>query len=208
MVVYETPETVSRGAASPNVAARYLGFKGRGVAVARYILLGVIGRPHGLRGLAHVTSYADPPEAIAAYGPLSEQTGRLFVLRWRGDGLAEIAERVGGAEVRVADRTAAARLTNTRLFIERDRLPEPEEDEFYLADLVGLAAFDTAGAAVGTVSAVHDHGAGASLEIARGAGLLVVPFTRASVPVVDVAGGRVVIEPPAEVDAPLEEFAA
>jgi len=165
------------------------------------ILLGVIGRPHGVRGLVRVTSYADPPEAIAGYGPLADESGRRFVLRWRGEAVAEVAEIVGGAERKVADRDAASRLTNTRLYVERDRLPAPVEDEFYLADLVGLAAVDVAGAPVGTVAAVHDYGAGASLEIEREGAPLVVPFTRAAVPVVDVAGGRIVVDPPVGVDS-------
>ncbi len=117
-----------------------------------------------------------------------------------------------GAEVKVADRAAAEKLTNTRLYVERERLPEPEPDEFYLADLVGLAACDAAGAGFGTVTAVHDYGAGVSLEIGReGAPPLLVPFTRAAVPEVDVARGRVVVAPPEELDAvndsspPLEE---
>jgi 16S rRNA processing protein RimM len=161
------------------------------------ILLGVIGRPHGVRGLVRIVSYTDPPDAIAEYGPLADERGRRFALRWGGDGLAEIAEIVDGRERRVADRTEAARLTNTRLFVERERLPATEEDEFYLADLVGLTAVDAAGATLGTVAAVHDYGAGASLEI----GPLVVPFTRAAVPEVDVAGGRIVVAPPVAVDA-------
>ena len=134
---------------------------------AARILLGVIGRPHGVRGLVHVTSYAVPPEAIAGYGPLADESGRRFVLRWRGEGVAELAEIVDGEETRVGDRTVASRLTNARLYIERGQLPATVEDEFYLADLVGLAAVDAAGAPVGTVAAVHDYGAGASLEIAR-----------------------------------------
>ncbi|MEO8716079.1 MAG: ribosome maturation factor RimM [Acetobacteraceae bacterium] len=167
------------------------------------ILLGVIGRPHGVRGLVRVTSYADPPEAIAGYGPLSDDAGRRFVLRWRGDGVAELAEIVDGAGAKVADRDAAARLTNTRLYIERERLPAPAEGEFYLADLVGLAAVDAAGAPVGIVAAVHDYGAGASLEIEREGGPLVVPFTRTAVPLVDVEAGVLTIEPPVSVGAPL-----
>ena len=169
---------------------------------AASILLGVIGRPHGVRGLVHVTSYAVPPEAIAGYGPLADESGRRFVLRWRGEGVAELAEIVNGAEARVADRTGASRLTNTRLYIERDQLPATAEDEFYLADLVGLAAVDATGAPVGIVAAVHDYGAGASLEIARESGALVVPFTRTVVPVVDVAGGLLVVAPPLDVDTP------
>jgi 16S rRNA processing protein RimM len=99
----------------------------------------------------------------------------------------------------VADREAAARLTGTRLYADRAVLPPPGEDEYYLADLVGLAAEDAAGAPLGTVAAVHDHGAGTFLEIARGTGpALLVPFTRAAVPVVDPASRRIVVEPPAE----------
>jgi 16S rRNA processing protein RimM len=172
------------------------------------VLLGVIGRPHGVRGLVRVTSYADPPEALAAYGPLSDEAGRRFVLHWHGDGITGLAEVVGGVERKVADRDAAARLTNTRLFVARDALPPPEEDEYYLADLVGLTTVDANGAEIGRVAAVHDYGAGASLEIEREAGPLVVPFTREAVPTVDVAGGVVVVAPPAEVDASLPEDSA
>jgi 16S rRNA processing protein RimM len=168
---------------------------------AARILLGVIGRPHGVRGLVRVTSYADPPEALTAYGPLSDEAGRCFTVRWRGDSIVELAEMVGGTERKIADRDTAARLTNTRLFVARDRLPEPDDDEYYLADLVGLTATDASGATIGCVAAVHDYGAGASLEIKREAGPLVVPFTRDSVPEVDVAGGILVVTPPAEVDA-------
>jgi 16S rRNA processing protein RimM len=163
------------------------------------ILMGVIGRPHGVRGWVRVTSYA---EDLTAYGPLSDAKGRRFVLRPHGEGVAEIAELVDGFAVKVADRTAAEQLTNTRLYVDRERLPEPEEDEFYLADLVGLAACDGAGRRIGTVSAVHDYGAGTSLEIAReNAPPLLVPFTRVAVPEVDIARGRLTIEPPTEVDA-------
>lgn len=162
------------------------------------ILMGVIGRPHGVRGLLRVTSYADE---LTGHGPLSDERGRRFVVRWRGDGVAEIAQVVDGAEVKVADRTAAERLTNVRLYVERARLPEPEDDEFYLADLVGLTAVDVACSVIGRVVAVHDYGAGASLEIAcEGAPPLLVPFTRGCVPEVDVAGGRLIVEPPDEVD--------
>ena len=122
--------------------------------------MGVIGRPHGVRGLVRVTSYADD---LTAYGPLSDAQGRRYVLHSRGEGVAEIAEVVGGAEVKVADRAAAEKLTNTRLYVDRAQLPEPEDGEFYLADLIGLAAVDVGGMVLGTVGAVHDYGAGASL---------------------------------------------
>jgi 16S rRNA processing protein RimM len=163
------------------------------------ILMGVIGRPHGVRGLVRVTSYAGD---LTAHGPLFDAKGRRFVLRWRGEGVAEIAEVAGGIEVKVADRPAAEKLTNTRLFVDRTQLPEPEADEYYLADLIGLPAHDASGARLGVVSAVHDYGAGASLEIDREEDApLLVPFTRTSVPEVDVAGGRLTVAPPEEVNA-------
>ena len=164
------------------------------------ILLGVIGRAHGVRGLVRVTSHTADPAALTAYGPLTDAKGRRFVLRWRGEGVAEVTELVGDAAVKVTDRGVAERLTNTPLYIERTQLPPPDEDEFYLTDLIGLPAFDPAGAALGRVAVVHDYGAGTSIEIERDhAPPLIVPFTQACVPVVDVAAGRVVVAPPAEV---------
>ncbi len=168
----------------------------------RRILMGVVGRPHGVRGLVRVASYAADPASLAAYGPLVDERGRRFALEWRGDGVAALAELVEGRRVPVADRDAAERLTNTRLHIDRDRLPPPDEDEFYLADLVGLAAVDAAGAPLGRVAAVHDYGAGVSLELAREAGApLLVPFTRACVPEIDPGAGRLVVVPPDETAA-------
>jgi 16S rRNA processing protein RimM len=161
------------------------------------ILMGVIGRPHGVRGLVRVTSYADD---LTAYGPLSDAKGRRFVLRTRGEGVAEVAEIVAGAEVKVNDRTAAEKLVNTRLYVERAQLPVPESDEFYLTDLIGLEAFDAEGARIGTINAVHDYGAGASLEIEQqGRAPVLVPFTQACVPTIDVSAGRVTIVEPAPV---------
>ena len=151
------------------------------------ILLGVIGRAHGVRGLARVTSHTADPADLTGYGPLSDPSGRRFTLRWMGEGIAEIFEVTNGEPLRVADRTAAERLTNTKLFIERDRLPPPDPDEYYLADLIGLTAETGDGAPLGIVSAVHDYGAGASLEIACDpAGPLIIPFNAACVPEVSV----------------------
>ncbi len=167
------------------------------------ILLGVVGRPHGVRGLVHVASYTADPLDLAAYGPLVDDGGRRWSLAWRGAGVAELRDADGRA---VTDRNAAERLVNTRLSIERNRLPPPDEDEFYLADLVGLAAVTADGAPLGPVAAVHDYGAGASLEILAGGRPLLVPFTHACVPKVDIAAARIVVVLPDEVvvatDAP------
>lgn len=173
------------------------------------ILLGVIGRAHGVRGLVRVTSHTADPADLTAYGPLTDDTGRRFRLSWRSEGVAEVAEIVDGKPVKLADRTAAEKLTNTRLYIERSALPPAEEDEYYLADLIGLPAMDAAGAALGTVAVVHDYGAGVSLEIAREAAPpLIVPFTRAVVPTVDLAARLLVVVPPDETVVPGGEEAA
>lgn len=167
------------------------------------ILLGVVGRAHGVRGLVRVTSHTADPAALTGYGPLSDPTGRRFTLSWMGDGIAEISELVGGKTVKVADRTAAERLTNTKLFIERNRLPAPDDDEYYLADLIGLTVAGTDGVPVGIVSAVHDYGAGVSLEVTREhAGSLLVPFTMECVPEVNIAAGQLTVAPPDEIDVP------
>lgn len=162
---------------------------------ARRILMGVIGRPHGVRGLVRVHSYTADPAGLPEYGPFVDDRGRRFSVRWRGEGVAELAELIDGKPVPVTDRTAAGKLVNLRLYAERDRLPPPAADEFYLADLIGLEAYRADGAPLGRVAAVHDYGAGTSLEI----GALLVPFTREAVPEVDLAAGRLTVVPPAEI---------
>jgi len=173
----------------------------RSILLGVPILLGVIGRAHGVRGLVRVTSHTADPAGLTGYGPLSDPSGRRFTLRWIGEGIAEVSEIVDGKPVKIANRNGAERLTNTKLFIERDRLPPPDDDEYYLADLIGLTAVDADGAPIGVISAVHDYGAGTSLEIDRdGAGSLLIPFTAASVPEVNLEAGRVTVIPPDEVD--------
>jgi len=154
--------------------------------------MGVIGRPHGVRGLLRVNAFTEDPEALADY-PLVDKTGRRFTLEWISDNIAQLTENGR----KIIDRNAAERLTNTELFAPRSALPEAEDEEFYLADLIGLQARDAAGAVLGTVAAVHDYGGGTSLEITPGA--VLVPFTRAAVPVVDLTAGHVVVSPPAEI---------
>jgi len=162
----------------------------------RRILMGVVGRPHGVRGLVRVHSYTADPADLAGYGPLVDDAGRAWTLAWRASGVAELR----GADGQALDgRAAAERLVNTKLYVDRGRLPPPDDGEFYLADLVGMAALDPAGVTIGRVTVVHDYGAGTSLEIERpGAPALLVPFTHACVPHVDPAAGTLLVVEPDE----------
>ena len=161
--------------------------------------MGVVGRPHGVRGLVHVQSYTADPADLARYGALADEAGRAWTLAWRSPGVAELRDAEGRP---LPDRTAAERLTNAKLYIERSRLPAPDADEFYLADLVGLQASTPDGTALGRVTVVHDYGAGTSLEIQGEGAPVLVPFTRACVPAVDVAGGTLTVVLPDEVIVP------
>jgi len=160
------------------------------------VCLGVVGAPHGVRGAVRIKAFTDEPDAVARYGALEDESGeRKFTLRLigsaKGDGM--VVATLSG----VADRDRAEALRGLRLYLPRAALPATAEDEFYHADLVGLAAELEDGARLGKIIAVHDFGAGDVIEIAREAGApVLVPFTRAAVPIVDLAGGRVVIDPP------------
>jgi 16S rRNA processing protein RimM len=166
------------------------------------VLLGRFGAPHGVRGEIRLQSHTADPMAIATYGALTDRSGAksFTLLSVRPQGKDMLVARVES----VTDRAGAEALTGVELFIARDKLPEPEdEDEFYLADLVGLRAESRDGAVIGTVVALRNFGAGDILEIAPAGGgeTLMFPFTKAVVPVVSVTEGRVVIEPPEETEA-------
>ncbi|MFQ5785882.1 MAG: ribosome maturation factor RimM [Alphaproteobacteria bacterium] len=167
---------------------------------AGWICVGVIGRPKGVRGLMHVTSYTERPADIAAYGPVYDAPdGRAVDLALRETAGGAVVASIAGVE----DRESAAALTGTRLWLPRAALPEPETDEYYHADLVGLSAERTDGSVFGAVTAVHDFGAGAVLELTPEAGgsTVMLPFTREVVPEIDIAGGRLVVVPPDETAA-------
>jgi len=170
------------------------------------VLLGRFGAPHGVRGEIRLQSFTGDPSAIACYGPLTDQSGaKSFTLvSVRPQGKDMLVARVEGVD----DRTGAERLTGVELYIPRDRLPPPEdEDEFYLADLVGLRADTRMGEVIGTILAVRNFGAGDILEVSpiSGGETLLFPFTKAVVPVVSIAEARVVIEPPVEVEGEKDE---
>lgn len=163
-----------------------------------WVCLAVVGAPKGVRGAVRLTCFTDRDEDVLAYGPLhAGPGGRALVAR-----LLE-APKPGQVVVAiedVGDRDAAARLTGQRLYVPRDRLPEPEADEFYHHDLIGMTAEDPEGRPLGRVHAVFEHGAGDILEIveADGRSTFLVPFTREAVPEVDLAGRRLVVVPPEE----------
>ena len=155
------------------------------------VLLGVVAAPHGVRGLVRVKSFTEDPMAIAAYGPLSDESGKK---EYRVEALSAARGAVLARIEGVADRTAAEALRGLRLYVERDRLPHAGEREWYEADLIGLKAVGTDGRDWGKVIAFHDFGAGSVMEVSGGA---MLPFTDEAVPEIDVEGGKVVVDPPA-----------
>jgi 16S rRNA processing protein RimM len=158
-----------------------------------HILVGAIAGAFGVRGEVRLKSFCAEPEAIAAYAPLVAEDGRSFAVTLVKPLSGAFAARLGG----VATREQAEALRGTRLYAPRERLPALPDDEFYHADLIGLAVVDAGGAALGRVRAVHDHGAGDLIEVERpGAAAVLIPFTRAAVPTVDLAARRMVVDPP------------
>ncbi|WP_428670601.1 ribosome maturation factor RimM [Reyranella sp.] len=155
------------------------------------VLLGVVAAPHGVRGLVRIKSFTEDPLSVAAYGPLSDESGKK---EYRVEVLSAARGAVLARIEGVADRTAAEALRGLRLYVERQRLPATGEREWYEADLVGLAAVGTDGRNWGKVVAFHDFGAGSVIEVSGG---VMLPFTDEVVPEIDVEGGKVVIDPPA-----------
>jgi 16S rRNA processing protein RimM len=160
-------------------------------AEGKRILLGRIAAAHGIRGEVLIRTFTVRPEDIAAYGPLDDGLSRSFKLKVGRVTPRGVVARIEG----VSDRTAAEALKGTSLYVARDRLPPPDEGQFYHADLIGLAAVDPEGRVLGEVVAVHNHGAGDILEVrlAESGRTELVAFTDAFVPEVDLAGRQVVV---------------
>jgi len=160
------------------------------------ICLGQIGVAHGVRGEVRLRSFTAEPGAIANYGPLETEDGRVFEIESLRPAKDHFVVQLSG----VGDRDAAERLANVKLYVPRERLPEPDEPgEFYHADLIGLTVVDRAGQRLGTVVAIHNFGAGDLIEMrkAEGAPTQFLPFDAATVPEIDIAGGRMIVELPA-----------
>jgi 16S rRNA processing protein RimM len=168
--------------------------------VADRICVARIGAAHGVRGEVKLWSFTQDPTAVASYGPLETHDGtRRFEIEALRPAKDHFVARITG----VTDREAAEELRNLELYVPRARLPEIEEaDTFYHADLVGLEAVTKNGETVGTVSAVHNFGASDVIEIKPAAGgePLLMPFTDATVPEIDLAARRIVVVPPAETE--------
>ncbi len=163
-----------------------------------------IGAAHGIRGEVKLWSFTADPIAVADYGPLETADGaRRFTIEAARPGKDFLVARLAG----VADRDAAETLRNVDLYVPRDRLPAIEEaDTYYHADLVGLTAVSADGATLGTVSAIHNFGAGDIIEIAPAGGgqALLLPFNETTVPTVDLKAGRLVVVIPQEIVVPAE----
>jgi len=164
------------------------------MAAGARVCVGQIGAPHGVRGEIRLRSFTAEPEAIAAYGPLETEDGRILEI----ESLRPAKDHFVATLAGIGDRDAAEKLANLKLYVPRERLPAlAETDEFYHADLIGLAVVNKAGEPLGTVLAVHNFGAGDLIEVRLTAGgkTELVPFNECNVPSVDVAAGRIVIEP-------------
>jgi 16S rRNA processing protein RimM len=159
------------------------------------VCLGQIGAAHGVRGEVRLRSFTSDPAAIAGYGPLETEDGRVLEIEMLRPAKDHFVARLSG----IRDRDAASALTNTKLYVPRERLPQTQgPDEFYHADLIGLAVVDRSGKSLGTVVAIYNFGAGDLIEVRpqTGGSTELVPFDTMHVPQVDIAAGKIVIQPP------------
>ncbi|TYO62218.1 ribosome maturation factor RimM [Bradyrhizobium hipponense] len=157
-----------------------------------------IGAAHGVRGAVKLWTFTEDPLAVRRYGPLLSKDGkRQFEVATAREAKDHLVATFKG----IATRDEAERLNGIELYVAREKLPATDADEYYHADLIGLAAVTTAGEALGRVLAIHNFGAGDIIEISPPNGTtMLLPFTNAVVPEVDIAGGRVVISLPQEIE--------
>lgn len=170
----------------------------------RRVRIGRITGAHGIKGEVVIAASTERPEDVAAYGPVTDAEGRRsFVIEAARATSKGVVARLAG----VSDRTVAEGLKGTDLYVPRDRLPAAAEGEYYASDLVGLEAHDPAGVVIGRVVDVPNYGAGDLLEIDPGEGraTLLVTITEATVPEIDIAGGRITVAMPGETEADAED---
>ena len=166
--------------------------------MAAPICVARIGAAHGVRGAVKLWTFTEDPLAVRAYGPLVTKDGaRQFEVTSAREAKGHLVATLKG----VATREEAERLNGIELYVAREKLPDTDEDEYYHVDLIGLAAVNAANEPLGRVIAIHNFGAGDIIEIAPPSGsTMLLPFTNAVVPMVDLPGGRVVIEMPDEIE--------
>ncbi len=173
-----------------------------------HICIARIGAPHGVRGAVRLWTFTEDPFAVQAYGPLVTKDGaRSFEVATAREAKGHLVATLKG----IATREEAERLNGIELYVAREKLPETDDNEYYHADLIGLAAVSPAQEPIGRVVAIHNFGAGDIIEIAPPSGpTLLLPFTNAVVPTVDLAARRVVIELPGEIvgDTPEDDTSA
>src|SRR3981189_2147352 len=165
--------------------------------MAPHICIARIGAAHGVRGAVELWTFTEDPLAVKAYGPLLTKDGA----RWFEGATAREAKGHLVATLKgIATREEAERLNGLELYVAREKLPATDEDEYYHADLMGPAAVTPPDQPLGRVIAIHNFGAGDIIEIAPPQGsTMLLPFTNAVVPTIDLKGGRVVIELPNEI---------
>ncbi|SDK66231.1 ribosome maturation factor RimM [Paracoccus chinensis] len=157
------------------------------------ICVGAIAGAFGVRGEVRLKSFCAVAEDIATYGELTSEDGkRRFAVKLTRPVNGGLGARLSGIETK----EQADALKGATLWADRAALPSLPDDEFYHADLIGLEVMDTGGATLGRVRAIYDHGAGDILEVYGSSGILLIPFTKAAVPTVDLAAGRIVADPP------------
>ncbi|HEY1720041.1 MAG TPA: ribosome maturation factor RimM [Magnetospirillaceae bacterium] len=165
--------------------------------MAERLLVGAVVGAQGLGGLLRVKSFTDNPADLAAYGPVDMEAANGTVtkvtLQVTGTAKGVVIVKASG----VADRTQAEALKGARFFVDREALPEADDDEYYLEDLIGLTAELEDGTRYGRIKAVYDFGAGTILEIDTPDGSVMLSFSEEAVPEVDLEGKRVIVAPPA-----------
>jgi len=161
------------------------------------VCVGVIVGAHGVRGTLRIKSHTVEPTDLASYGPVEDEAGKVYRLTLVGEAKGVVTAQLQGVE----DRNAAEALRGVKLYVPRSALPPADEEEFYYSDLVGLRAEASDGGELGRVKGVFNFGGGDVIELVGPQGSRMISFTRATVPMVDIAGGRLVVELPEEIEA-------
>lgn len=162
------------------------------------VKVGALAGAFGVHGEVRLKSFCAEPETIADYAPLTTETGlTINQIILTGRTKAGFTAKVDA----ILSKEQADDLKGVELFADRSLLPSLPDDEFYYTDLIGLEVFDTGGEPLGTVKNVMDHGAGDLIEVLMpgASDTMLLPFTKAVVPTVDLEAGRIVVDPPEDV---------